>query len=283
MVTAGRERAGTSGLVEAYWRDVEHYDLLTQEEEIELSRRARNGDEEARQRLVTANLRFVVSVAREYTGRGLSLMELISEGNMGLLEAVRRFDESRGFKFITYAVWWIRQSILKALAQVGKVRRAPASRLNDLRRIERGSEALSQRLGRVPTLEELVEDLSISQERACNALEVARQDLSLDAPLYGDGEESLAAFFAAEDADVEKEFEEKGLAEMLRECMEVLNERERQIICSYFGLEGHNPVTLEQIGTVLGLTRERIRQLRDKALSKMRRRCRERLLTFSHN
>ena len=163
------------------------------------------------------------------------------------------------------------------------MRRGPACRLNDLRRIERGSEALSQRLGRVPTLEELVEDLSISQERACNALEVARQDLSLDAPFYGDGEESLAAFFAAEDADVEKEFEEKGLAEMLRECMEVLNERERQIICSYFGLEGHNPVTLEQIGTVLGLTRERIRQLRDKALSKMRRRCRERLLTFSHN
>ena len=283
MIAAKDNSFGSFDPVESYWRDIDQYELLSQDEEFALARRARNGDEQARQKLVTANLRFVVRIAREYVGRGLSLMELISEGNMGLLKAVDRFDAERGFKFITYAVWWIRQAILKSLSQATKARRAPMSRINDLRRIERDTRQLSQRLGRTPTFEELVEHMSLSQLRARNALEEAHHDISLDAPFYPDDEPGWESLLAVDEGGAEEQLEESLLAELMQDCLQKLDERERRIICSYFGLEGYAPMTLEQIGRILGLTRERVRQLRDEALGKMRSRDGVQLRAFSRN
>ena len=283
MIAAKDNSFGSFDPVESYWRDIDQYELLSQDEEFALARRARNGDEQARQKLVTANLRFVVRIAREYVGRGLSLMELISEGNMGLLKAVDRFDAERGFKFITYAVWWIRQAILKSLSQATKARRAPMSRINDLRRIERDTRQLSQRLGRTPTFEELVEHMSLSQLRARNALEEAHRDISLDAPFYPDDEPGWESLLAVDEGGAEEQLEESLLAELMQDCLQKLDERERRIICSYFGLEGYAPMTLEQIGRILGLTRERVRQLRDEALGKMRSRDGVQLRAFSRN
>ena len=163
--------------IELYWRDIKNAQPLSRADEVAYFKRAKAGDEEARQVLVQANLRFVVSVAREYKDYGLSLIELVSEGNFGLLEAVKRFDETRGFKFITYAVWWIRQAILKALAEQGKIARPPMSQINDLQKIEKETGALAQVLGRVPTFEEISAKVDISISRTRNAMEVSQQDV----------------------------------------------------------------------------------------------------------
>ncbi|MEW6752315.1 MAG: sigma-70 family RNA polymerase sigma factor [Candidatus Latescibacterota bacterium] len=272
-----------SQLVEIYLRDVGHCEPLSREEEVELFTLVRQGDEEAMRRVIRANLLFVVSVAREYTHRGLPLIDLISEGNWGLLEAVRRFDETRGFKFITYAVWWIRQAILKALTQTGKAIRQPSSRLNDLQRMEREAQELSQSLGRLPTMEEILATVSLSEERVQNALDAGKQDLSLEAPYYRDGEEGLGSFLAAEEEQPDDGIVEDQLCQALERSMRVLDPRENRIIRTYFGLGGEKPMTLEQIGAVLGLTRERVRQLRDRGLRKMRQICGEELVDFSTN
>ncbi len=269
--------------LEAYWRDIDSYELLGHEEEIELARRARQGDARARERLVTANLRFVVRVAREYTGRGLTLMELVSEGNMGLLWAVDRFDETRGFKFITYAVWWIRQSILKALAQVGRARRAPMSRLNDLRRLERTARHLCQKLGRVPTLAEVGAASALRPSRLRNALTEARTDVSLEAPFCADEERAWGTILADGAAVADRQLEAAETRRIVEQCLAVLDERERTIIRAYYGLDGNAPLTLEQIGIGVGVTRERVRQLRDGALAKMRDALGAELPAFSRN
>ncbi|MDP7448936.1 MAG: sigma-70 family RNA polymerase sigma factor, partial [Candidatus Latescibacteria bacterium] len=183
--------------VELYWKEIKNTEPLSRSQEFDLFTRTRAGDEAARQQIITANLRFVVSVARGYKDYGLSLVELISEGNVGLLEAVKRFDETRGFKFITYAVWWIRQAILKALAEQGRIARPPMSQINDLQKIEKQTSALSQVLGRNPTYAEIAEQVDISAERTHNAMVVGQQDLSFDAPAYPDEDTPLQAVFSA--------------------------------------------------------------------------------------
>ena len=268
---------------EVYWRDIQHYQPLSRTEEIQLTKKARAGDQEAMHRLVNANLRFVVSIAKNYTNFGLSFIELVSEGNWGLMEAVRRFDETRGFKFITYAVWWIRQAILKALAEQSKAARPPMSQVNDLQKIEKNTGQLVQKLGRVPTQEEVAESAQISLERTRNALELNQQDISLDAPLYLGEEESLLSVFAVEDRAVEEKMDREELNKALRGCLNLLEAREELIICAYFGLEDCNSMTLEQIGYELNLTRERVRQLRDKALQKIRLHYGDLLLELSKN
>ena len=269
-------------LIEAYWKDIEHFRPLSRAEETALVRRARGGDESAAQALVTANLRFVVSVAKRYNNYGLSFPELISEGNYGLLEAAKRFDETRGFKFITYAVWWIRQAILKALAEGSKAARPPMSQVNDLQKVERTSASLTQKLGRIPSTEELAEEAHISLGRTRNALELSRADLSLDAPVYGE-DGSLQSLFAGIGESFEIVMEQEDLNSALRDCFNILDEREDLILRSYFGLEDDRPMTLEQIGGVLGLTRERVRQLRDRALQKVRTEYGDLLLELSSN
>jgi RNA polymerase primary sigma factor len=268
---------------DVYWRDIQHYQPLSRAEEMQLTKKARAGDQEAMHCLVNANLRFVVSIAKGYTNFGLSFIELVSEGNWGLIEAAKRFDETRGFKFITYAVWWIRQAILKALAEQSKAARPPMSQINDLQKIEKNSGQLAQKLGRVPTQEEIAQRAQISIERTRNALELNQHDVSLDAPLYEGEEEPHSSVFAVEDGAVEEKMDHEELNKALRGCLDLLDRREEYIIRAYFGLEDYSSMTLEQIGYELNLTRERVRQLRDKALQKIRQHYGDLLLELSKN
>ena len=274
---------GTTDPTELYWRDIKDARTLTRAEEVELFKQAKAGSEEARQKLILANLRFVVRVAREYKDYGLSLIELISEGNFGLLEAVKRFDETRGFKFITYAVWWIRQAILKALAEQGKIAKPPLSQINDLQRIDKEASALAQVLGRAPTFDEISANVNISTERTRNAVAASQQDVRLDAPAFQDEEAPLMTLLAAEQAAVDEEVMQGQMARNVRACLEVLDTREYQIVSSYFGFHDLRPMTLEEIGETMGVTRERVRQLRNRALDKIRLQCGELLLEFSNN
>lgn len=270
--------------VELYWKEIKDTQPLSRSQEFELFTRVRAGDEEARQQVITANLRFVVSVARNYKDYGLSLVELISEGNVGLLEAVKRFDETRGFKFITYAVWWIRQAILKALAEQGRIARPPMSQINDLQKIEKEASALSQTLGRDPTYSEIAEHVDISAERTRNAMVVSQQDVSFDAPAYPDEDTPLQAVYAApEKPTIDDDYETDEMIGTVSTCLDVLDDRETTIVRSYFGIGGGDPKTLEEIGTELGITRERVRQLRNRALDKLRDNCGELLGEFSRN
>ena len=273
----------TTDAAELYWREIKDTEPLSREREVELFTRLRRGDESARQRIIEANLRFVVSVARDYKDYGLSLVELISEGNVGLLEAVKRFDETRGFKFITYAVWWIRQAILKALALQGRIARPPMSQINDLQKIEREAGRLAQSLGRTPTGAEIAERVDISAERTRNAMDVSQQDLSFDAPAYPGEGDSLLSLHPAPQDGVDDLFEEAEMRDRLSSCLRLLDERESEIVRAYFGLGGGEPRTLEQIGDSLGVTRERVRQLRNRALEKLRENCGEVLAEFSPN
>ncbi len=281
-MTASRPTS-TTDAAELYWREIKDNEPLSREREVELFTRLRGGDEGARQRIIEANLRFVVSVARDYKDYGLSLGELISEGNVGLLEAVKRFDETRGFKFITYAVWWIRQAILKALALQGRVARPPMSQINDLQKIEREAGRLAQSLGRSPTGAEIAERVDISAERTRNALDVSQHDLSLDAPAYPDEAAPLLSVWAAPETGADTRFEEAEMRDRLSSCLSQLDEREGEIVRAYFGLGGAEPMTLEEIGDCLGVTRERVRQLRNRALTKLRDNCGEMLAEFSPN
>ena len=272
-----------SELTDLYWRDIKDARTLSRSEEVELFKRVKEGSEEARQKIILANLRFVVRVAREYKDYGLSLVELISEGNFGLLEAVKRFDETRGFKFITYAVWWIRQAILKALAEQGKIAKPPLSQINDLQRMEKEAGALAHQLGRSPTFEEVSDSVDISAERTKNAWVAAQQDLFLDAPAYQDEEAPLMTVFAADQPGVDDVVVQGQLEHNVHACLQVLDDREYQIVSSYFGFDDLRPMTLAEIGESLGLTRERVRQLRNRALDKLRFQCGELLLEFSSN
>ena len=266
-----------------YWRDIKDAQPLSREEEIALFKRAKAGDEEARQALVQANLRFVVRVAREYHESGLSLIELISEGNLGLLEAVQRFDETRGFKFITYAVWWIRQAILRALAEHGKIARPPLSRVSDRQKVEKEADVLAQELGRAPTIEEIADCVDFSADRIRNAFEMGQPDLPLDAPAFADGETTFAQTFVSSEPSSHERFVEGEMRAAVANCLKVLDARESHIVRAYFGLDDSAPKTLEEIGESMGVTRERVRQLRNRALEKMKDECGGQLVEFSNN
>ncbi len=278
-----KERDKVENLTEIYWRDIRDTQPLSRLEEFDLFTRIKQGDEEAREKVITANLRFVVSVAREYKDYGLSLLELVSEGNVGLLEAVKRFDETRGFKFITYAVWWIRQAILKALAEHGRIARPPMSQVNDLQKIEKEAGVLGQRLGREPTDAELCEHVDISWVRARNARRISQQDLSFDAPVFPDENTTLHAVIGSDQKGAEDVLHEGEMKRRIADCLEILDEREYRIVRDYYGFGSLPPMTLEEIGGTLGVTRERVRQLRNRALEKLRESCGETLVLLSEN
>ena len=275
--------ADGSSNVDSYWRDIQHFRPLSRQREAELMAKARAGDESAMHQMVESNLRFVVRIAKEYNGRGLPFIELISEGNLGLIEAVKRFDETRGFKFITYAVWWIRQGILKALASEGKIARPPASRTNDLQKIERSRGVLTQQLGRYPTCEEIAHSTEMSLKRTLNALETTQPDISMDAPSFPWEEEPLIDTFADPGPNPADRYERISLSNRLSACLDRLDQREALIIRAYFGLDDQADLTLAQIGSQMGLTRERVRQLKDQALRKIRVNCGNDLLALSRN
>jgi len=259
------------GALDQYLREVSRHELLTPEEEIELGRRARNGDEDAVQRLVRANLRFVISVAKKYQNRGVSLIDLIQEGNVGLVTAARKFDPDQGVKFISYAVWWIRQAILAALANQGRAVRVPLNRASDLARIFRERERLKQELRRDPSTEEVAEAAKLTPEIVESLQTLNAAEIRLDAPI-GDTDDSqlVERFITDEAAEPESAVEERLLAEQIEEALETLTPRDARVLRLYFGLEGGREHTLEEIGNMLGVTRERVRQLRDRALRRLR-------------
>ena len=269
--------------IKQYWGSIEYCKPLSQEQEAELARRGQAGDEGAFHQLVTANLRFVVSVALQYNGRGLSIPELVSEGNMGLIKAARRFDPERNCKLITYAVWWIRESIHSALRRAKGSTTLTANRLVDFKRLKRQANDLSQNLGMELSLLETSERMGFDSDRTHELLNAATPDLSLDAPLFERGKTTLEMQFAAEGDSVEDELEREALADIVRESLQALDEREQYIVRRYFGLDDKSSETLEEVGATLGITRERARQLRNRALQKIRERHGDTLVDFVHN
>lgn len=258
-------------ILDLYLHEVSKSPLLTPLQETAVARRVRDGDEEAVRELVTKNLRFVISVAKKYQNRGLALVDLIGEGNLGLLTAARKFDPDHGVKFISYAVWWIRQAILSAIARHGRPVRVPLNRTADLSRVIRATENLRQELGREPTAEEISAAVGLSVElvQALAALNTA--DVRLDAPLAGDGERNvLERFMADGQADAEAQAMEQFLKEEIDAALATLTPRDAKVLRLYFGLDGEKEHTLEEIGVLFGITRERVRQLRDRALKKLR-------------
>ncbi|MEM7414232.1 MAG: RNA polymerase sigma factor RpoD/SigA [Gemmatimonadota bacterium] len=257
--------------LDQYLRDVSRHELITPEREKELGARAQKGDQEAIQELARANLRFVISVAKKYQNRGVSLTDLIQEGNVGLVTAARKFDPEQGVKFISYAVWWIRQAILASLANHGRAVRVPLNRASDLARIFREKERLKQEKGREPTTDELAEATHLTPELVESLQTLNAAEIRLDAPI-GDSEDSqlVERFITEEAAEPEIEVESRLLTETITEALSTLEARDAKVLRLYFGLEGEREHTLEEIGNMLGVTRERIRQLRDRALRRLR-------------
>jgi RNA polymerase primary sigma factor len=258
-----------------YLFDVEKYPLIEEaQEERELARRARTGDKEAAERLVTANLRFVISYVKKYQGRGLGLAELVCIGNEGLLKAVKKFDPDKGVKFISYAVWWIRQTVLQALAEQTRSVRIPLNQNSNLVKLSRTETALTQILGRSPTDQEIADEMGEPVETVRALRRVAASELSLDAPIDRGDRDSASfgeRFAGAEAEDIEETVESQAQREFLDRMFEkYLTERERKILYLYYGLDDGEERTLEEIGSLLGVTRERIRQIRNRAFEKLR-------------
>jgi RNA polymerase primary sigma factor len=278
-----RKDAHDEGSLDQYLKEISVYPLLAREDEVRLAQAIRRGDEDALEILVRSNLRFVVSVAKKYQNQGVPLGDLINEGNLGLIRAAHRFDETRGIKFISYAVWWIRQAILQALAEQGRIVRVPLNRASTLHRIGKHRSTLLQQLGREPTAEEVADDLDLRQEEVEQTLSLARAHLSLDAPLVPgqDGRlmDYLPDIFAA---PPDSEAYSRALTQTVEDALATISEREARILRLYFGIDDQEPKTLEEIGAILGITRERVRQIKERALARMRHASRARLLDSFH-
>jgi RNA polymerase primary sigma factor len=266
--------------LEKYLQEIGKVELITPEEEVKLAVLIKKGDQAALEKLTKANLRFVVSVAKQYQNQGLTLPDLINEGNLGLIKAAQRFDETRGFKFISYAVWWIRQSIMQALAEQSRIVRLPLNKVGLTNRISKAYSQLEQEFEREPTPEELAEILDIDTEEIAATLGVAARHVSMDQPL-ADGEESTLIDVLVNENAVKTDNELDVVASLKTEIersLSTLTERQKEVICYFFGLGIDHPMSLEDIGERFSLTRERVRQIKDKAITKLRNNSRSRLL-----
>jgi RNA polymerase primary sigma factor len=265
--------------LDVYLREIGETPLISSEKEISLARRIREGDEEALEELTKANLRFVVSVAKQYQNQGLSLSDLINEGNMGLIKAAKRFDETRGFKFISYAVWWIRQAILQALAEQSRIVRLPLNRVGALHKIGKISSNLEQEFGREPMTEEIAERLEMTPEEVSETLKISNNHLSLDAP-FNEGEDSNLLDVLKDEfqPSPDKDLLGESLKIEIEKALGTLTEREAEVIILYFGINRPRPMTLEEIGNRFSLTRERVRQIKEKAIRRLRHASRSRRL-----
>lgn len=266
--------------LDRYLQEIGKVDLINTDEEVNLARLIREGDARALDKLVKANLRFVVSVAKQYQNQGLSLSDLINEGNLGLIKAAQRFDETRGFKFISYAVWWIRQSILQALAEQSRIVRLPLNKVGSLNKINKAFSSLEQEFEREPSPEELADMLDIGLEEVRTTLGVASKHISVDAP-FADGEDNSLLDVLEnpndDSADTLLEYNE-SLNEEIKRSLSTLTERQREVIYLYFGIGMEHSMSLEDIGERFDLTRERVRQIKDKAINKLRSTTRSKLL-----
>lgn len=265
--------------LDKYLTEIGKVDLITSDQEVELARRIREGDARALEKLALANLRFVVSVAKQYQNNGMSLGDLINEGNVGLIKAASRFDETRGFKFISYAVWWIRQSIMQALAEQSRIVRLPLNRVSSVSRINRTFSELEQKYQREPTTEELAKVLDVTPEEIANNLRVSGRQVSLDAPLV-QGEDSSLSDVLADDSSVrpDDELMRDSLRREVDLALSTLTAREADVISLYFGLQGRQALTLDEIGEKFNLTRERVRQIKEKSTRRLRQSLRTRAL-----
>ena len=278
-LASGRKTSVDEGSLDQYLREISQYPLIGREDEVSLAKRIRRGEEEALDKLVRSNLRFVVSVAKKYQNQGVSLSDLINEGNLGLIRAAHKFDETKGIKFISYAVWWIRQAILQALAEQSRIVRVPLNRAGTLHRIGKRSSALQQELGREPTVEEIAEGMDISEEEVAKTLSISQSHLSLDAPLTPGEDNKLIDYLPdTQNAGPDQETFERALTDSIEEVLGTLKEREAKILRLYFGLDGQEAMTLEEIGGMMGITRERVRQIKEKALARLRHVSRARAL-----
>jgi len=265
----------TKQSIEKYLEEIGGYSPLAPEEEVELARLIRKGNSRALDKLVKANLRFVISVAKEYQGQGLPLQDLISEGNLGLIKAAQRFDETRGFKFISYAVWWIRQSILQALAEQSRVVRLPLNRVGAINKVGRALEELEKKYGREPSMEEIADKMEMTAYEVADVLKTSARHLSLDEPFKEDEGNSLLDILESDRyAPPDDTLMQESLQVEIDKVLSTLKPREAEIIRLYFGLDGDRPLTLEEIGEHFKLTRERVRQIKEKALRRLRHRSR---------
>ena len=267
-----------SASLDKYLQEIGREDLITVEEEVELAGRIRNGDRAALEKLTRANLRFVVSVAKQYQNQGLSLPDLINEGNLGLIKAAEKFDETRGFKFISYAVWWIRQSILQALAEQSRIVRLPLNQVGSLNKINKALQHFEQQHERKPSAEELADELDIPVEKIAETLKMSGRHISVDAPFVEGEDNSLIDVMVNEDSpNADRGLINESLSKEIDRALATLTDREAEIIRKFFGI-GMPEMTLEEIGEEFGLTRERVRQIKEKAIRRLRNNSRSKLL-----
>lgn len=265
--------------LDKYLHEIGKVQLITAEEEVALAKKIRQGDEKALGELINANLRFVVSVAKQYQNQGLSLPDLINEGNLGLIKAAQRFDETRGFKFISYAVWWIRQSILQALAEQARIVRLPLNKIGSVNKVNNTFSRLEQEFQREPTPEEIGDVLEMAPKDVKEALKVSNRHISMDAPLKPDEENTLYDVLLASDSvSPDAELLDNSLKKEIERSLSTLSSREADIIKLYYGLNGEPPYSLEEIGKLFNLTRERVRQIKEKAIKRLKHTYRSRIL-----
>lgn len=268
------------GALDKYLADIAKEPMITPDEEVELAQKIKMGDQIALDRLVRANLRFVVSVAKQYQNQGLSLADLINEGNVGLIKAAQRFDETKGFKFISYAVWWIRQAILQAVAEQSRMVRLPLNQVGFLSRVKKTASYLEQLYQRKPTIKEIADELDMPEEKIEAIMKINAKEVSMDAPVGDDDDLSFIDTVVPEDNNTaDHDIVSETESEEIKRSLSVLNDKERKVIEYYFGLDSNNHAyTLEEIGYKMDMTRERVRQVKDKALKKLRTRSKKSLL-----
>lgn len=264
--------------LDKYLHEIGKVDLITAEEEVILAQKIREGDQAALERLTKTNLRFVVSVAKQYQNQGLTLGDLINEGNLGLIKAAKRFDETKGFKFISYAVWWIRQSILQAIAEQSRIVRLPLNQVGSLSKISKAFSKLEQEYEREPSPEELADTLETTVDKISDTLSNSGRHVSMDAPFVQGEENTLLDVLDNKEPNTDSMLIDESLAEEIKRSLSSLTEREREIIMLFFGLGASNPFSLEEIGEKFNLTRERVRQIKDKALQRLRHTSRSKIL-----
>lgn len=260
--------------LDKFLQDVSREEMISAEEEVLLAQRIKNGDQEALDKLVKANLRFVISVAKQYQNQGLSLPDLINEGNLGLIKAAKRFDETRGFKFISYAVWWIRQAILQALAEQSRIVRLPLNQVGAINRIKKETSILEQKLERSPTLDELSETLDTTREKLSDLISISFKAISMDAPVTEDEEINLIDIYQDDSAEgTDKKVMQDSLSAEISRCLSILNQREREIIALFYGIGQNHGYTLEEVAVHFNLTKERVRQIKDRAIKRLKERA----------
>ena len=267
-----------SASLDKYLQEIGHEELLTTDEEVELAQRIRKGDKRALERLTKANLRFVVSVAKQYQNQGLSLPDLINEGNVGLIKAAEKFDETRGFKFISYAVWWIRQSILQAIAEQSRLVRLPLNQVGSVNKIARELSRFEQEHERKPSVDEIAERVDLPEDKIADAMKANSRHVSMDAPIADGEDSSMIDFLAGDSSNTDRELAIESLKAEVSRILKLLTDKEQKVLRAFFGIDGSPDMTLDEIGEKYNLTRERVRQIKEKALRRLRRNTKNKLL-----